>query len=163
MKFWIKFKQKLKEISQVEKNKILKDVHWEKENPQVFSQSFAFGVFIGSTPLIGFHTIVGYIWARMLKKNFLAVFAGSCIPTGTPLQMIFTYFLEYKVGLYLLGYHSYLHLKDFKKITDFYILSKEIIKPLWYGSVFIAIIAGVITYFIVLLIIRSKQKKLNKG
>ena len=162
MKFWAEFKQELKKISTTEKSRILKELNWKKEDPQVFSKSFAFGVFIGSTPLVGLHTIISYIWARIFKKNFLVVFVGSCIPTGTPVQMIFTYFFAYKVGLYLLGEHSHLHLNDFKKINNFYILSKDILKPLWYGSIFIACAAGIITYFIVLLIITKKQKNYNK-
>ncbi len=164
MKLLAGFKHELGKISKIEKGRILKELNWKKENPQVFSKSFAFGVFIGATPLVGLHTIISYLWARIFKKNFLAVFAGSCIPTGTPIQMAFVYFFEYKVGLYLLGLGSpiYLHIKDFKKINNFYTLDKYILKPLWYGSIFIAIIAGVITYFVVLLIVIKKQKSNNK-
>jgi uncharacterized protein (DUF2062 family) len=161
MKFWTEFKEELKKVSTTEKGKILKELNWRQEDPQVFSKSFAFGVFIGSTPLIGLHTIITYIWSRLFKKNFLVAFVGSCIPTGTPIQMVFTYFFAYKVGLFLLKQHSYLHFKDFKHIQNFYTISKDILKPLWYGSFFIASIAGILTYFIVLVIIIQKHKKFS--
>ena len=158
IKFWREFKEELKKVYKTEKNRILKDIHWEKEDPKVFSQSVAAGVFIGFTPTVGLQTIICYIWSRMFKKNFFATFLGTFIPSGTPIQIPFTYFLCYKVGQYLLGNTDFT-VPGFKSIGNIYEAGKAILKPLWLGSIFIGILTGVIMYFVVLVILQKKSKK----
>ncbi len=101
-KFLLKNKEQLQKLGTTEKRRI-KDVIWMRESASLVSQSFGLGVFIGFTPTVGIQTILCFVLARLLRKNFLAVFAGAFLPAGTPLQIAFLYLTSYKAGCFLLG------------------------------------------------------------
>jgi hypothetical protein len=154
------FKKELKELPRVEKGKFLKELHLRKESPQVLSQSLGLGVFIGFTPTVGIQTILCYLLARALKKNFLAIFLGASLPTGIPIQIPFTYLFCFKVGSYLLfGKTSFIN-PNFKGVNFWTIVSYFSLRNiivLLIGSVFIGTLGGILTYFLSLWLINKKR------
>ncbi|PIV64417.1 MAG: hypothetical protein COZ37_01935 [bacterium (Candidatus Ratteibacteria) CG_4_10_14_3_um_filter_41_18] len=60
--------------------------------------TFAIGVIIGFSPTIGFQTLLCLLCAKLFRKNFLALFAGSSVPTGIPWVIPFVYFFCYRLG-----------------------------------------------------------------
>ncbi len=65
------------------------------------------GAFIGTSPLIGFHALVGVAVARLLRLNQIAVFAGTNVSFG-PLVPVLA-FGSIQIGHRLLA-GSWLHL-----------------------------------------------------
>jgi uncharacterized protein (DUF2062 family) len=127
------------------------------------AQSFAIGVFIGSTPFLGVHTILSLLTAFVLKRNFLLIFAGSCIPSGTPIQAAITYYFSFKIGRYLLAMKNPLpDLHLFKTMKIYHLLSispQEIILPFFLGNILIGIAFSVATYLIIFGIGHIRKKR----
>jgi len=145
--------------------KFLKN-EWDKElkilklYPLKVSISFATGIFIGFTPTIGFQTILCFIISKLIKGSFIIMFIGSSIPTGIPYLIPFTYYGCYKVGLLITKTKSEFTLLHFKQLKSF--LSWIIIdigKPLIYGCLLCGIIGGIISFFIMFIILKLKHGK----
>ena len=139
---------------------------WQKEirnfrgGNKDLALSVAVGVFVGFTPTVGFHTIILYLFSRVFKKSFLAAFIGSCVPSGTPWQIPLVYFLGYKFGVLLLGREtfgnaslSYLRLLSGKQIIIL------LGKPLLLGSFSLAVLGGVVSYPIALILLKKMRKE----
>ena len=158
----------VKKIGSLKKGAKLFRQEWQKEirnsraGNKDLALSVAVGVFIGFTPLLGFHTILCYLFARTFNKSFLAAFAGGCVVTGTPWQIPLVYFAGYKFCVLLLGREafgnislSYLHLLNGKQIIVL------LGKPLLLGSFSLAVLGGLISYPIAMILlkkIRQEQK-----
>ncbi|MFA5645837.1 MAG: DUF2062 domain-containing protein [Candidatus Ratteibacteria bacterium] len=127
------------------------------------AQSFALGVFIGSTPFLGAHTLLSLLTAIVLKRNFLLIFAGSCIPSGTPIQAAITYYFSFKIGRFILAMQNPLpDLHLFKTMKIYHLLSispKEIVLPFFLGNILIGIILSVAAYLIIFGISHIRKKK----
>jgi len=145
--------------------KFLKN-EWDKElkilklYPLKVSISFATGIFIGFTPTIGFQTILCFIISKLIKGSFIIMFIGSLIPTGIPYLIPFTYYGCYKVGLLITKTKSEFTLLHFKQLKSF--LSWIIIdigKPLIYRCLLCGIIGGIISFFIMFIILKLKHGK----
>ena len=139
---------------------------WQKEirnfrgGNKDLALSVAVGVFIGFTPTVGFQTILCYLFARAFKKSFLAAFIGSCFPAGTPWQIPLVYFLGYKFGVLLLGREAFGNISlSYLKLLS----GKQIIvllgKPLLLGSFSLAVLGGLISYPIALIILKKTRKE----
>lgn len=138
---------------------------WQKEirnsrgGNKDLALSIAVGVFIGFTPLLGFHTILCYLFARTFNKSFLAAFAGGCVVTGTPWQIPLVYFLGYKFGVLMLGREAFGNVSlSYLKLLS----GKQIIvllgKPLLLGSFSLAALGGLVSYPIALILLKKMRK-----
>ena len=156
----------VKKIRSLKKGAQLLRREWQKEirnfrsDNKDLALSVAVGVFVGFTPTVGFHTIILYLFSRVFKKSFLAAFIGSCFPAGTPWQIPLVYFLGYKFGVLMLGQEafgnvslSYLRLLSGKQIIVL------LGKPLLLGSFSLAVLGGLISYPIALIILKKTRKK----
>ena len=155
----------IKKAGSLKKGSQLLRREWQKEirnfrgGNKDLALSVAVGVFIGFTPTIGFQTILCYLFARAFNKSFLAAFVGSCFPAGTPWQILPVYFLSYKFGVLILGRETfgtvslgYLRLLDAKQIITL------LGKPLLLGSFSLAVLGGLISYPIALIILKKTRK-----
>ena len=156
----------IKKIRSLKKGAQLLRREWQKEirnfrgGNKDLALSVAVGVFVGFTPTVGFHTIILYFFSRVFKKSFLAAFIGSCFPSGTPWQIPLVYFLGYKLGVLMLGREtfgnvslSYLRLLNGKQIIIL------LGKPLLLGSFSLAVLGGVVSYPIALILLKKMRKE----
>ncbi len=126
--------------------------------PEEIALGIAIGIFIGVTPLYGFHTAIVVLLAMLIPRtNKIAILAGSniSIPPTEP----FISWAGYEIGKFILkGNYPAIHwsmLKNFtfKNITN-------ILYPLFLGSIILGAITSIISYFLILMIIRKvKQGK----
>ncbi len=114
--------------------------------PSGIALGVALGVFIGTTPLYGFHTAMVLLAAFFVPRtNKVAILLGTNI--SIPPTMPFLTWGGYEIGRRVLGsVHPPLSWKYFSHITlknlgDFYY-------PLFVGSVILGLILAVIFYFI---------------
>lgn len=137
-----------------------KEIHNFRGENKNLALSVAVGVFVGFTPTVGFHTIILYLFSRTFKKSFLAAFIGSCFPSGTPWQIPLVYFLGYKLGVLMLGREAFSNVSlGYLRLLN----AKQIIvllgKPLLLGSFSLAVLGGLISYPIALIILKKTRKR----
>ena len=65
-------------------------------NPRQIGLGFALGLFLGTTPFIGLHSIVAVVLAALFKWNKIAALSGAWI--SNPLTFPFLYGLTWWVG-----------------------------------------------------------------
>jgi uncharacterized protein (DUF2062 family) len=155
----------VKKIGSLKKGVQLLRREWQKEirnfrgGSKDLALSVAVGVFVGFTPLVGFHTIILYLFSRVFKKSFLAAFIGSCFPSGTPWQIPLVYFAGYKFGVLLLGREKFANISlSYLRLLG----GKQIIvllgKPLLVGSFSLAVLGGLVAYPITLILLKKTRK-----
>ena len=129
-----------------------KDLFNLKGSPHNLALAFAIGIIIGFSPTIGFQTILCLLFAKLFHKNFLAMFAGSSVPTGIPWFIPFVYFSCYRLGNLLLGQKSIFSLSRFHHHA---ISLLSLGKPLLLGCTVAGITTAFFAYFISLTIIKK--------
>ena len=124
--------------------------------PRHIALGVAIGVFIGVTPLYGFHTVIVIIMAMLIPRtNKIAILIGSniSIPPTAP----FISWGGYEIGRKIFG-HKYpaiqwTYLKHFR-----YSDVKEILFPLFLGSFILGLILALCFYFITLILVERFRK-----
>lgn len=124
---------------------------------KVISAAFAVGVAIGFTPYPGFHTAISLAAAFMLNLPVYPILLGSLVTN--PLTIVFIYAFCYKVGKWVIGDTSSVDI-DWSNVgfDELLAAGKTIIVPLFIGSHLMALIFGVITYFVIYFIVVRYRK-----
>lgn len=144
--FFRKFKKKgLKKF-------LVEDVLKHQDSPKKKALSIALGVFIGLSPLWGFHTVTVLFLAVALRLNKAIAFAFSnvSLPPFIPFIILFSL----KIGSFILGSHIRFSLENIK--TNFSVT--EHLKTYLVGSLTLATLAA-FTFGVLGYIILSVKKK----
>ena len=130
------------------KKKLLKHLDWKNEDSQMIAKSLALGVFIGFTPTLGIQTFLSYLFSRLFKKNFAAIFIGTCLQTGTPFQEVLAGALSVGVGNLFLRRQVELGTPSLKNLNflTFLTLDKHLIYAFLIGSLCLGIIGAILIY-----------------
>ena len=130
--------------------------------PREIAFGVAIGVFIGITPLIGFHTVMVVLAALLIKRaNKIAILLGTNIST-TPTFPFITW-AGYSIGNFVLGqrypplqWSTFAHL-SFKAVCR---AIRDIYFPLFIGSIILGLLLAVVFYYLTLwFIMRRKRAK----
>ncbi len=130
------FKERLREILAV------------KEPPRKVASAFAVGVFIGMSPLLGIHTLLGILLAWQLKLNKLVTLVGVYVTN--PWTIVPIYSFGTWAGAKILGMERIIPPMDWSHMT-LKLLVREfeyILVPFVVGSTIIGAISAVISYFL---------------
>ncbi|WP_178987448.1 DUF2062 domain-containing protein [Winogradskyella schleiferi] len=138
---------------------LFEDVIGSNDSPQKKALSIALGIFVGITPLWGFHTIIVISLALLLKLNKTIAFAFSnvSLPPFIPFIVLGSFIL----GNIILGQNE---TYSFATITtDFEVLKH--LKTYIVGSFALAavsaVIAGLLSYIIFLILRKKKVRVTN--
>lgn len=140
------------------------DAHW-------LALSFAVGLFIGTTPFYGIHTIVVLILVSIFQFNLITALIGAWLTM--PLIMPFVYYAGYRIGKFLIPTTEHISravLTDtINKIMKFDIAyirgTKEmmtLIKQLFFGCTILGICLSTTGYFILRFSIERFRKRRKK-
>lgn len=143
-------------------------------SPHVIAIGFAAGAFASFTPFVGFHFIIGAIFALIVGGNVLASALGTSV--GNPITFPFIWFSTYNMGAFLLGYESKgkvsLTFPDglFGKILtnpgafwlEFWGILKPVAWPMLIGSIPLGLAIGTLVYVIVKPLVISYQNRRQK-
>ncbi len=130
-------------------------------SPRKIAAGFAAGAAASFTPFLGFHFILSFILAYILRGNFLAAALGTAV--GNPLTFPFIWASTYKIGLYILDQEDK-PLPDLSDHLDHSMLSQSldtiwpILKPMLIGSIPLGLAVGIFFYFVVLGSVSTYQK-----
>ena len=137
---------------------IVEDFLANQDSPKKKALSIALGVFLGLSPLWGFHTVIVIFLAILLKLNKVIAFVFSNI--SLPPFIPFVLMLSLKVGDWVTGQETSYSISDLKQNFD----AIKHLKTYLIGSITLsvssAIIFGLLGY-IVFNIFNSKSKMLH--
>jgi uncharacterized protein (DUF2062 family) len=110
--------------------------------------AFAVGVFIGMSPLLGIHTVLGLLAAWAFRLNRVITLAGVYVTnpwTIVPIYSFGTWF-----GAKIIGMNNIIPEIDWTQITLLGFLKefRPLLLPFLIGSTTIGIISAVLSYFI---------------
>ncbi len=135
----------------------IRDVIKLKESPHRIALAFSAGVFIGMSPLLGLHTILGVTAAWLFRLNTFAIIAGVYVMN--PWTIVPIYAFSTWLGAECLGIEQLIPNIDLSNGTFSYILSrlKHLLVPFLFGT----FLVGSITSFISYIIIYRAIKRVN--
>ncbi|MCB4808053.1 DUF2062 domain-containing protein [Tamlana sp. 62-3] len=138
----------------------LEDFLGSQDSPKKKALSVGLGVFIGLSPLWGFHTVTVIFLAMLFKLNKTIAFAFSNV--SLPPFIPFIIYLSSKIGQYIYGVEFSYKLDDLTK--DFVIL--EHLETYIVGSFVLATIASLVLTalsFLLFNLVRNKNVIVNNG
>jgi uncharacterized protein len=139
----LQFKEKMRQVLAV------------KDSPRRIAASFAVGVFIGMSPLLGIHTILGLAIAWQFRLNKLVTLIGVYVTNPWTIIPIYTFGTW--VGARLMGIEHILPSVDWASITFFGLLGsfRPLVLPFVVGSTLIGLVAATIGYFLIYKAVKS--------
>lgn len=130
-----------------------------KERPHIVAMSFAVGVFIGMSPLIGIHTILALLFAWLFRLNKLVAITGVYITNPWSIIPIYTFCTW--VGTLLLGMDRLIPRIDWNHITVGKLTNtlSELLLPFIVGTVVVGTVGAVLSYIIVRRAMERRQRR----
>ncbi len=111
--------------------------------------AFAVGIFIGMSPLLGLHTVLGIAIAWAFRLNRLVTITGVFVTNPWTIVPIYTF--STWVGAKCLGTKQIIPHIDWSNITftSFIYNFKSLLLPFILGTLLIGFISAIISYFII--------------
>lgn len=127
----------------------LREVISSKDAPKKIAVSFAVGVFLGMSPLLGLHTVLGFAAAWLLRLNKFVTIVGVYITNPWTIVPIYTFATW--VGARMLGMEGVIPVIKWDDMTLFSLMCdlKPLLPAFFVGTVFVGIVSGLIGYFVV--------------
>jgi uncharacterized protein (DUF2062 family) len=136
--------------------------------PEYIAKGFAIGMAVNFWPILFTHLIIGWIFCRILRGDFIAMFIGTLF--GNPWTFAIVYPMTYRIGKALMGLrpvHSPTALdsvediwKQLWPITSWdkiYIAFENILFPMMIGGFLLALPFVLFAYYMARNIIRMYQ------
>lgn len=128
-------------------------------SPHSIAAGFAGGVALAMTPLLGFHYLLCFVVAFLVRGNVLAAVIGTTI--GNPLTFPFIWLATYETGSLILGWFGRPDTARTAEEIAHSLLNSSldtlwpIIKPMLIGSIPIGLVAGGLSYVLVYMTVRA--------
>ncbi len=119
-------------------------------SPHVVAMGFAAGVFASFTPFIGFHFVICFAIAYIMRGNMIAAALGTWL--GNPITFPFIWFYTYKLGNLLLhGNEGALTMREVSGQLLHLSFGNliELLKPMTLGGFMLGVPMAIISYFII--------------
>jgi uncharacterized protein (DUF2062 family) len=120
-----------------------------KDSPHRLATAFAMGVFIGVSPLLGLHTVLGIAFAFLFRLNKIVTITGVFVTNPWTIVPIYT-FSTY-VGAKCLGMKQIIPKIDWSNITLSYMINafKPLLMPFVIGTLLVGLVSAVLGYLII--------------
>ena len=136
----------------------LKQILTVKEPPRRIAAAFAMGIFIGMSPFLGIHTVLGLALAWQLKLNKFVTLIGVYVTN--PWTIVPIYSFGTWVGAKVMGLHNIIPAIDWSHITFLGIIEnfKPLLLPFLIGSLLVGSIASVVAYMTIYGLVRKNRE-----
>ena len=116
--------------------------------PHSIAAGFACGTAISFTPFIGLHLIGGVLLSFIVRGNYIACAVGTLL--GNPATFFFIWPATYQLGHWILGSRAIMP-RSSEAWTLAWLLEnyERLVWPMTVGGVPLGILAGLLTYFLV--------------
>ncbi len=127
----------------------LRQVVSVKDSPRKVALSFAVGVFIGMSPLIGFHTVLGFAVAWAFRLNKFVTVIGVYITNPWTIIPIYTFATW--LGARLLGVTKIIPAINWNEVNFTFLLHEmeHLVWPFIVGTTLLGVFSAVIAYMII--------------
>ncbi len=135
----------------------LREVLSVNEPPHKVALAFSIGIFVGMSPLLGLHTVLGIILAWQLRLNKLVTLIGVYITNPWTIVPIYTFGTW--VGAKVLGITHIIPPMDWSHITCrvlFYEF-KHLLVPFVVGSLLMATVSSILGYILIYRAVKSAR------
>jgi hypothetical protein len=129
------------------------------DTPHKIAISFAIGIFLGMSPLIGLHTVLALAAAWIFRLNRLVILSGVYVTNPWSVIPIYTFCTW--VGTLLLGIDDVLPTVDWRHMTMSSVFGdlRYILLPFVVGSTVVGLFSSVLSYFV----IRAMAEKAHRA
>ncbi len=125
--------------------------------PEQLARGIASGVFSGCYPLFGFQTLIGIGVATVLRGNRIMAAAATWI--SNPFTYVPIFAFNFQVGHWMLGGGPVNVFDDLDSLRGWMDMGADVTVRLMLGSTIVGIVAGVISYFVGLWLIRRIRRR----
>lgn len=128
-----------------------------KESPRRIAAAFALGIFIGMSPLIGLHTVLGLFMAWVFRLNRFVTLAGVFVTNPWTIVPIYTFGTW--LGAKIMGIHDIIPDIDWNHISVSDLLNdfRHLLMPFVTGTTVLGLVSSIIAYFLIVKAIRSAR------
>jgi len=139
----------------------LRQVIGIKDSPRKIALSFGIGVFLGMSPLLGLHTILGIVLAWGLRLNKFVTIVGVYVTNPWTIVPIYTFATW--LGARLLGMDHILPEIDWHNIGIPELIRdlEPILPPFIVGTIFLGLAGGVLGYVIIYYAVIKQRNSVN--
>lgn len=129
-----------------------------KESPKKIALSFSAGVFIGMSPLLGLHTILGLIIASLFRLNKFVTVIGVYITNPWTIVPIYTF--STFIGARILGVKKVIPSIDWHNLNLTHIVSElsDLLIPFIFGTLFVGTLTAIASFFILYRITKKTRR-----
>jgi uncharacterized protein (DUF2062 family) len=125
--------------------------------PHSIAAGAACGVAVSFTPFFGFHLISAFLLCLLVRGNYLPAAAGTLV--GNPWTFPFILVASYQIGHALLGGRAVpIEPLQHWDLATFFVRMEAVFWPMVVGSLPLALLAGLATYFPLMRIIAAYQE-----
>jgi len=137
----------------------IKQVIQINDSPHKVALSFGVGVFIGMSPFFGIHTILGIAGAWIFNLNKFATIVGVYITNPLTIVPIYTFCTW--VGAEILGIKQLIPDINWNEMSFYRLIHemKPILMPFFFGTAFVGLISGVLSYIIIYTAMNRNRKR----
>lgn len=127
----------------------LRQVISASDAPKKIAVSFAVGVFIGMSPILGLHTVLGLLLAWLLRLNKFVTIVGVYITNPWTIVPIYTFATW--AGARILGINCRIPLISWNDMTLISLMKdlKPFLLPFFFGTTVVGLVSALAGYFVV--------------
>jgi len=120
-----------------------------KDSPQKIAVSFAIGIFLGMSPLLGLHTVLGIAAAWIFRLNKFVTIVGVYITNPWTIVPIYTFATWF--GAKLLGIDKIIPDINWNDISFSYLMNemRHLLLPFVVGTTLVGILSSIAGYIII--------------
>lgn len=120
-----------------------------KDSPKKIAISFAVGVFIGMSPILGLHTVLGIAAAWIFRLNKFVTIIGVYVTNPWTIVPIYTFATWF--GAKLLGVKKIIPAIDWNNISFNYLLNEmsHLLLPFVFGTTLLGLLSAIAGYIII--------------
>ena len=135
----------------------LREILGIKESPHRIAITFAIGVFIGMSPLLGIHTVLGLAVAWIFKLNRLVTLVGVFVTNPWTIVPIYTFGTW--IGARLMNVNNIIPHIDWTHMTFAGLIGefRPLVVPFIVGNTLIGLICAVISYILIYMAVKRSR------
>jgi uncharacterized protein (DUF2062 family) len=130
-----------------------------KDSPKKIAISFAVGIFLGMSPLLGLHTVLGIAAAWIFRLNKFVTIVGVYITNPWTIVPIYTFSTWF--GARLLGVDNIIPDINWNDMSFSYLLGemKPLLWPFIFGTTLVGILSSIAGYILIYhAVVKNRQK-----
>jgi len=135
----------------------LRQIFSIRESPGRIAGAFALGVFIGMSPLLGIHTVLGIAFAWILKLNRLVTLVGVYVTnpwTIVPIYTFGTWLGARMLGIdHILPEINWAHVSFSELLRDF----RPLLMPFLVGNTVLGLVSALVSYAVIFKAVKKEH------